>query len=146
MRIAQEHVMSQFLSNLLGSIMRTYAPLDPPAVVMGAQHSATIFMSSLSWLPRFSSRVQDWALSTGANLPAKEIVYAANRSNADVVLLSVTNPQDRMLREEQLRSIRAGVPKHTAVWVGVNPGDTVLNVNGIRVLRDFSDLERELAK
>ena len=80
----------------------------------------------------------------GPSLPAKEIVYAAKRSNADVVLVSVTNAQDRMLREGQLRSIRSGIPKETALWVGVNPSDTILNVNGARILHSFAEFEREL--
>jgi len=144
MRIAQEHVMSQLLSNLLGSIMRTYAPSDPATVVMTATLSDDLHEFGILAAAILAAGAGLGVVHLGANLPAKEIVYATKRSRADIVLLSVTNPQDRMLREEQLRSIRAGVPRETAVWVGVNPSDTVLNVSGIRVLRDFSELEREL--
>jgi hypothetical protein len=39
-----------------------------------------------------------------------------------------------------------GVGKDIDVWVEVNPSGTILNVQGIRVLRDFSELEIELQR
>jgi hypothetical protein len=73
-------------------------------------------------------------------------VYAAKRSRTDVVLLSVTNPQDRTLRQEQLRSIRRGLPKEKELWVGVNPPNSRFDVGNIRILGDFGELEREIQR
>jgi len=144
LRIAQEHLMSQLLSNLLGSIMRTYAPPDPAEVLLTATLSDDLHDFGILAAAILAAGVGFGVVHLGPSLPVKEIVYAAKRSNADVVLLSVTNVQDRMLREQQLRSIRSGISKETALWVAVNPGDTVLNVNGVRILRSFAELEREL--
>ena len=144
LRIAQEHLMSQLLSNLLGSIMRTYAPPDPAEVLLTATLSDDLHDFGILAAAILAAGVGFGVVHLGPSLPVKEIVYAAKRSNADVVLLSVTNVQDRMLREQQLRSIRSGIFKETALWVAVNPGHTVLNVNGVRILRSFAELEREL--
>ena len=57
-----------------------------------------------------------------------------------------TDFNDRMLREEQLRSLRASVPNNVEVWVGVNPPNTTLQFKGVRVLRNFEDLEREIQR
>jgi len=144
LRIAQEHLMSQLLSNLLSSIMRTYATADPAAVFMIATLSDDHHDFGILAAAILAAGMGFGVVHLGPNLPVKEIVYAAKRSNADVVLLSVTNAQDRILREQQLRSIRSGISQETALWVGVNPADTVLNVTGIRILRSFTELEREL--
>ena len=144
LRIAQEHLMSQLLSNLLGSIMRTYATPNPAAVLLTATLSDDLHDFGILAAAILAAGVGFGVVHLGPSLPVKEIVYAAKRSNADVVLLSVTNVQDRMLREQQLRSIRSGISKQTALWVAVNPGHTVLNVNGVRILRSFAELELEL--
>jgi DNA-binding transcriptional MerR regulator/methylmalonyl-CoA mutase cobalamin-binding subunit len=146
MRIAQEHLMSQLLSNLLGAIMRTYSPTDPPAVVMTATLDDDLHEFGILTAAILVAGAGLGIIHLGASLPVKEIVYAAKRSGANVVLLSVTNPQDQSRREEQLRSIRAAVPKETQVWVGINPASTVLSVKGILVLKNFIELERELQR
>jgi DNA-binding transcriptional MerR regulator/methylmalonyl-CoA mutase cobalamin-binding subunit len=144
MRIAQEHLMSQLLSSLLSSIMRTYSTPNPAALVLTATLSDDLHDFGILAAAILAAGAGFGVVHLGPSLPAREIVYAVKRSNADVVLLSVTNAQDRMLREEQLRSIRSGIPRKTTLWVGVNPSDTVLNVNGILILRSFAEFEREL--
>jgi len=146
MRIAQEHLMSQLLSTLLGSIIRTYAPLNPPAVILTATLSDDLHEFGILAAAILAAGAGLGVIHLGADLPVKEIVYAAKHSGTSIVLISVTNAEDRTLREEQLRAIRVGVGKNIDVWVGVNPRDTVLNLNGIRILRDFSELERELQR
>jgi methanogenic corrinoid protein MtbC1 len=146
MRIAQEHLMSQLLSNLLGGIMRTYAPAHPPAVVMTATLSDDLHEFGILAGAILAASAGLGVIHLGPSLPAKEVVYAAKRSGTDVVLLSITSPQDRMLRQEQLRSIRTGISKDTELWVGVNPATTSFNVNGIRVLNNFEELEREVQR
>ena len=138
--------MTQLLGNLLGGIIRTYTPIDPPGVILTGTLSDDLHEFGILAGSILAAGAGFGVVHLGPNLPPKEIVYAAKRSNADVVLLSVTNPQDRTLREEQLRSIRAALPKETDVWVGVNPPKTTFSVAGIRLLQDFDALERELQR
>ena len=146
MRVAQEHLISQLVSNLLGGIIRIYAPVHPPAVLMTTTLSDDLHEFGVLAAAILAAGAGLGVVHLGPNLPVDEIVYAAKRSRTDVVLLSVTNPQDRTLRQEQLRSIRRGLPKEKELWVGVNPPNTRFDVGEIRILGDFSELERQIQR
>jgi methanogenic corrinoid protein MtbC1 len=146
MRIAQEHLISQLLGNLLGGITRIYAPVHPPALLMTATLSDDLHEFGILAAAILAAGAGLGVVHLGPNLPANEIVYAAKRSRTNVVLLSVTNPQDHMLRREQLRAIRKGLSHETELWVGVNPPDTRFDAGEIRLLRDFGELEREIQR
>jgi MerR family transcriptional regulator, light-induced transcriptional regulator len=146
MRVAQEHLISQLVSNLLGGIIRIYAPVHPPAVLMTTTLSDDLHEFGILAAAILAAGAGLGVVHLGPNLPVAEIVYAAKRSRADVVLLSVTNPQDRTLRQEQLRSIRRGLPKEKELWVGVNPPNTRFDVGEIRILGDFGELERQIQR
>jgi DNA-binding transcriptional MerR regulator/methylmalonyl-CoA mutase cobalamin-binding subunit len=146
MRVAQEHLISQLVSNLLGGIIRIYAPVHPPAVLMTTTLSDDLHEFGVLAAAILAAGAGLGVVHLGPNLPVDEIVYAAKRSRTDVVLLSVTNPQDRTLRQEQLRSIRRGLPKEKELWVGVNPPNTRFDAGEIRILEDFSELERQIQR
>ena len=146
MRVAQEHLISQLVSNLLGGIIRIYAPVHPPAVLMTTTLGDDLHEFGVLAAAILAAGAGLGVVHLGPNLPVDEIVYAAKRSRTDVVLLSVTNPQDRTLRQEQLRSIRKGLPKEKELWVGVNPPNTRFDVREIRILGDFGELEREIRR
>jgi DNA-binding transcriptional MerR regulator/methylmalonyl-CoA mutase cobalamin-binding subunit len=145
-RVAQEHLISQLVSNLLGGIVRIYAPVHPPAVLMTTTLSDDLHEFGVLAAAILAAGAGLGVVHLGPNLPVDEIVYAAKRSRTDVVLLSVTNPQDRALRQEQLRSLRRGLPKEKELWVGVNPPNTRFDVGEIRILGDFGELEREIQR
>jgi len=146
MRAAQEHLISQLVSNLLGGIIRIYAPVRPPAVLMTTTLSDDLHEFGVLAAAILAAGAGLGVVHLGPNLPVDEIMYAAKRSHTDVVLLSVTNLQDRTLRQEQLRSIRRGLPKEKELWVGVNPPNTRFDVGEIRILGDFVELEREIQR
>jgi len=146
MRVAQEHLISQLVSNLLGGIIRIYAPVHPPAVLMTTTLSDDFHEFGVLAAAILAAGAGLGVVHLGPNLPVDEIVYAAKRSRTDVVLLSVTNPQDRTLRQEQLRSIRRSLPKEKELWVGLNPPNTRFDVGEIRILGDFGELEREIQR
>jgi MerR family transcriptional regulator, light-induced transcriptional regulator len=146
LRVAQEHLLSQLLTALLGGLMRIYAPGDPPALLMTATLSDDHHEFGILAAAMLASGAGLGVIHLGSNLPLKEIAYAAKKSGADVVLLSITNPQDHTLREQQLRSLRAGLANPIEIWAGVNPASTDFQVKGVRLLRDFRDLEQELQR
>jgi DNA-binding transcriptional MerR regulator/methylmalonyl-CoA mutase cobalamin-binding subunit len=146
LRIAQEHLTSQLLRNLLGGMMRIYAPPHPSSTLLTATFSDDLHEFGILISAILAAGAGLGVLHLGANLPVKELSYATKRSGVDVVLVSITDFNDRMLREEQLRSLRASVPNNVEVWVGVNPPNTTLQFKGVRVLRNFEDLEREIQR
>jgi MerR family transcriptional regulator, light-induced transcriptional regulator len=146
LRVAQEHLLSQVLTALLGGLMRIYSPGNPPAVLMTATFSDDHHEFGLLAAAMLAAGAGLGVIHLGSNLPLKEIAYAARKSGADVVLLSITNPQDHTLREQQLRSLREGLANRVEIWAGVNPAGTDFQVKGVRLLRNFRNLEQELQR
>jgi MerR family transcriptional regulator, light-induced transcriptional regulator len=146
LRIAQEHMISQLLGNLLGGMTRIYAPEHAPATILMATLSDDFHAFGILAAAILAAGSGLGVIYLGPNLPAREVVYAARRSAANVVLLSLTNPQDRLFREQQLGSLRAGLAGDIELWIALNPATISLNVKGVRLLKDFQELERELQR
>jgi DNA-binding transcriptional MerR regulator len=146
LRISQEHMISQLLGNLLGGMTRIYAVDHPRSTILTATLSDDLHEFGLLAAAILTAGAGLGVVHLGPSLPAKEVAYAVKRSSANIVLLSVTNPQDRILREAQLRSLRDGLPTGIEIWLGVNPPDAELGVKGVRILRSFEELERELRR
>jgi DNA-binding transcriptional MerR regulator len=146
LHIAQEHMMSQLLTSLLGGMSRIYAPQQPPATVLTATLSDDLHGFGVLAAAILAAGAGLGAIHLGPDLPVTEVVYAARRSGADVVLLSVTFPQDRQLRQEQVRSVRTGIPREVELWVALNPASLEFDVRGVQWIKDFLDLERQLQR
>ncbi|HEY2385060.1 MAG TPA: MerR family transcriptional regulator [Terriglobia bacterium] len=146
LRIAQEHLVSQLLRNLLSGMLRIYSASNPPAVLMTCTLSGDLHEFGILAAAILSAGAGMGVIHLGPNLPANEIAYAAKRSGANIVLLSITTFEDRSIRDQQLRSVRVNLPSNVEVWVGVNPPNLSLGVRGVHILKDFADLEREIQR
>ncbi len=144
--IAQEHMLTSLLSTLLGSMVRAYSPSHPPARVLFATPSnerhafpnlAAAMLTAVGGLG---------VIYLGTELPAADIVLAARKSAADVVLLSLgTTPAVETIKE--FGYIARKLPRSTALWAGGRSDlhlETALHGSRWLVLHDFSSLEHEL--
>ncbi|HEX4999897.1 MAG TPA: MerR family transcriptional regulator, partial [Terriglobia bacterium] len=118
MRIAQEHLMSSLLGNLLGGIMRVYAPEHPPATILTATLDDDLHEFGILSAAILAAGAGLGVIHLGPNLPSREVLYAAKRSGVAIVLLALTHVPDMALRERELRSIRSGLSKNTELWLG----------------------------
>jgi methylmalonyl-CoA mutase cobalamin-binding subunit len=150
MRVAQEHMLTQLLGNLLGSMFRLYTPLNPPATVLTATLAGDLHGFGILTAAMLAASAGLGVIHLGPNLPLEEVSYAAKRSGARVVLTSLTAPEDLAASASQLASLQARLPADAELWVGVNPPDLAakLKVKGKRVrwIKDFSELEHELKR
>ena len=146
MRIAQEHMLSQLLNNLLGSVLRLYAPRNPPATILMATLSGDLHAFGLMASALLAAGSGLGVVHLGASVPSTEIIFAAKRANARVVLASITGPQDELQCREQLRRLRGALPQGVEIWAGVNPGNIDIPVKGILKLADFMALEVQLQR
>jgi methanogenic corrinoid protein MtbC1 len=114
--IAQEHLLSQMLRTLLGSMMRLFRPPNPAMTMVlstlaGESHEFGILAAAM-----LASLAGVEPVYLGPNLPAREIADAARRTSAKVVALSITLPSETT--QEELNALAAAMPEDAELWVG----------------------------
>ncbi len=144
--IAQEHMVTELLSGLLVSLLRIYGTPNPPAKVLLAtpeneHHGFGVLAAAM-----LTAANGLGAIHLGTNLPAREIVQATRRTQANAVLLGVCGAKaDSVI--PALQEIRQGVGARTHLWVG-GVGDERLakaaQQCGWLVLKDFHAFEHQL--
>jgi methanogenic corrinoid protein MtbC1 len=145
--VAQEHLITQILRNLLGGMMRLFRPMPatpvPKRMVLatpaGESHEFGILVAAM-----LASLAGIEPVYLGTNLPAREIAEAAERTSARVIALSVTFQPETLVRE--VRTIAETMPKETELWLGGSCGHD-LDLAGVRRtivrLKDLPAFENE---
>ena len=116
--IAHEHMASAILRNLFGSLLRLYKPLEPVVRIVlatptGEHHEFGILAAAMLAAPLGLEPVY-----LGANLPAEEILAAAEQSGSRVIVIGLMDqsPETAALRE--LRTLAETAPAGIELWVG----------------------------
>lgn len=148
MGIAQEHVATNLIRNLLSSLFRLYPPdLAAEAVVVatpsGERHEFGILLTALI------AATRGWrVIYLGVDLPAAEIARAVKMTKARVLALSLINGHSEQTTEE-LRTLTAQMPSATRVWLGGSEAlkyrDLIERADWILV-RDLEDLDDRLKR
>lgn len=144
--IAQEHMVTELLSGLLVSLLRIYGTSTPPAKVLLAtpeneHHGFGVLAAAM-----LAAVYGLGAIHLGTNLPAREIVQATRRTEANAVLLGVCGAKaDSVI--PALQEIHKGVGERTHLWVGGAGEERLAKAAqqcGWLVLEDFHAFERQL--
>ena len=114
--IAQEHLVSELLRTLLGSMMRLFRPPNPTMTMVlstlaGESHEFGILAAAM-----LASLAGVEPVYLGPNLPAREIADAARRTSAKVVALSITFSSETT--QGELNALAAAMPEDAELWVG----------------------------
>ena len=114
--IAQEHLVSAMLRNLLGSMMRLFRTSNSAtrmvlATPAGESHEFGILAAAM-----LASLAGVEPVYLGPNLPAREIADAVRRTSAKVVALSITFLSETT--QDEVRALAAAVPEGAELWVG----------------------------
>ena len=142
--IAQEHLASQMLRNLLGSMVRLFRPSNPAmkmvlATPAGESHEFGILAAAM-----LASMAGIEPVYLGPDLPAHEIADAAQRVSAQMILLGIT-----ILTEttgEEVRAVAEAMPEAAELWVGgASSADVDLSNLGRKtvLVKDLPALENE---
>lgn len=144
---AHEHLATQTVRRVLAWIADAYeAPADAPTLIVATPSSELHELGAM--LVAAAAAGEGWkVLYLGANLPAADIVAAAQQSRASAVALSVVYVDgDSMLRE--LRETASGLSAETVLLIGgmaaARLGRAVSEPR-VRVLTDLDSL-RELLR
>lgn len=151
--VAQEHMVSGLLRNLLGGLIRLHRTSEAPARLMfattaGERHEFGILVGAM-----LAAGCGLDALYLGPDLPADEIVVAARKSGAHVVVLGLVHdlptPEEVEATRNDLATIATELPESTELWIGGEGLDEVLRgstSSRLRVLNDFTHLEQQLKR
>ena len=146
--IAQEHVATNLIRNLLSSLFRLYPPREAADSVVlathaGVKHEFGILIAALIAATRC------WrVIYLGVDLPATEIVRAMKLSKSRLLLLSIIHQQNPNTADE-LQFIADQVPHNARVWIA--GADALNRLSFIEksdwtLVRDFDDLDDRLTR
>ena len=146
--IADEHLLSAAMRNLLGGIAQQRAITTEPVVMLtsprGERHELGLLLAALT---AADAGVAPYYL--GVDLPADQIVAAARRARAAVVGLTIVNGENERVALEEVRAIEGGLPAATELWLGgAHAAALAARLTGSRanVLHDADALDDELAR
>jgi DNA-binding transcriptional MerR regulator len=146
--IADEHLLSASMRNLLAAIVRIRAAASGPVVLLatptGERHEFGLLLAALM--------IADAGLMPcylGTDLPAAEITTAARRAQAVVVGLGLVNGENHATALEEVRRVERRLPAETELWLG-GAGAPVLarqlRKSRAIVLDDDRTVDRELER
>jgi DNA-binding transcriptional MerR regulator/methylmalonyl-CoA mutase cobalamin-binding subunit len=118
MSIAQEHLASALVRNLLGGLIRLYSPEQPPVRLMfttpaGEEHEFGILTAAM-----LAAGGGLGVIYLGPNLPASETVLAARSAEPDVLVLGIAGTDARSNLLAEVQEIAKRLPPRMELWLG----------------------------
>jgi methanogenic corrinoid protein MtbC1 len=147
--IAQEHMTSSILRNLLGGLVRLTTPSTPSQRILFATPAGEMHEFGILAAAMLAVAGGFEALYLGSSLPSLEIVAAAERTAPRAVVVAIKASEPTQATIEELRVIAAKLPITTELWLGgSNVKKTLASVGNARTiaLEDFSEFEEHLAR
>lgn len=149
--IAQEHMVSSILHNLLGSLIRLYAREETPCRILfaapaGEQHEFGIMTAAV-----LAARGGLGIIYLGAEMPAQDILDAATKSEVGVVVIGVKAVNDKEKTLQHLRTLAQNLPRNIELWVGCKPEKNLKQAaerpeGKLVLMASLSDLESHLVR
>lgn len=143
--VAQEHIMTSLLSGLLASMLRLFGPANPPARVLMATPENEFHGFGILAAAMLTAAGGLGVIHLGTSLPARDVVHAAKRTEADVVLLGLCGAKPAWVLPA-LREIQERSAPRTQLWAGGAPEDVAYEAAraGWTMLDSFEALEHRL--
>jgi DNA-binding transcriptional MerR regulator/methylmalonyl-CoA mutase cobalamin-binding subunit len=149
LNIAQEHLLSAAVRNLLGAMVRMYSKNEVSrrllfATPSGERHEFGVLAAAM-----LAAAGGLGVVYVGADVPARLIVDSAARSGVDVVVLGIIYSGSTRELRRQVDYIVDHLPGRLELWVGgtLTP-DFYRTLAGQQIVRlqDFEALERQLVR
>ena len=145
--IAAEHMLTATLRNLLGGMIQRRTPAGRSVLLAapaGERHEIGLLLVALLVLDAGVNVVY-----LGVDLPAAEIVVAAEHTQARVVGLSVVARQNHAHAVREVEAIQVALPADVELWLGgADAGRAAADVRAFRgwVVDDLHKTETELER
>jgi methanogenic corrinoid protein MtbC1 len=147
--IAQEHMTSSILRNLLGGLVRLTTSSTPSRRILFATPSGEMHEFGILAAAMLAVASGFEAIYLGSSLPALEIVAAAERTLPSAVVVGIKASEPTQGTIEELRLLAANLPKTAEFWIGgSNVKRTLPSIGGARTfaLEDFQELNDHLTR
>lgn len=143
--VAQEHMTTALLSGLFASMLRLYAPANPRARLLMATPENECHGFGILAAAMLAAAGGLGAIHLGTNLPTRDIIQAARKTEATAILLGLCGAKHETVIPV-LEEIQGKVVPRTKLWVGGANARVAKQADGLGwvVLKDFHALERQL--
>jgi MerR family transcriptional regulator, light-induced transcriptional regulator len=147
--IAQEHMTSALLRNLVGALVPLYRRTSPASRLLfatpaGEHHEFGILFSAM-----LAAGGGLGIVYLGVNLPAEEIVAAARRTAPQAVVLGFVGSSGAKAGLKELQEVAQNLPAQIELWVGGPQGEaavTAVMKTRALLIEDFEMLEHHLIR
>ena len=146
--VAQEHLLSSTIRNILGSFLRLYPHPDPPAKLLFATPSGERHEIGTLGAAMLAASSGLGVAYLGPDLPAREIVDSVTVAGAHVLVLGVTASSARKSQERELRTIVRNLSANVELWAGGRGAErhaAIIRPRGL-VLNDYQAYQQELVR
>lgn len=147
--IAQEHMTTSLLRNLLGALLPLYRRTTPTAKLLFATPSGEHHEIGLLLAAMLTVGGGLGIIYLGPSLPAEEIVAAAQKTAPQAVILAFIGANGAQAATKELQEVAHKLPSQIELWVGgpQNP-EIVREIKETRALliEDFARLEQHLTR
>jgi hypothetical protein len=147
-RMAQEHLISSTMRNILGSFLRLYSRRDAPVRLLFATPSGERHEIGTLGAAMLAASSGLGVSYVGPDLPAREIVDSVRPAGAQVLVLGLTTTSAAKTKERELRAIVRGLPRDVELWAGGRGAArhaALISPRGL-VLRDYDAYQQELVR
>ena len=146
--VAQEHMVSALLRNLLGGLVRLYHPRESKVRLLFATPAGELHEFGILCAAMLAISAGADAIYLGPNLPTPEIIGITNRLKPDALVMGVVAPQYIPDLSGALHFIGGQIPESTALWIGGHRARAAMSEGGpprITFLEDFESMSPHLA-
>ncbi len=147
--VAQEHMASSLLRNLLGALIPLHQRTSPTGLALfatpsGERHEFGILLSAM-----LAAGGGLGVIYLGADLPAAEIVGAARKTAPQAVVLGFIGAEGSEQGIIEIQKVARNLPSQIELWVGGAKEEALVEEIGktrALLVEDFDLLERHLVR
>lgn len=146
--IAQEHLMSSAIRNILGAFLRLHARRDVPARLLFATLSGDRHEIGTLGAAMLAASSGLGVIYLGPDLPAREIVQGAASVGAQVLVLGLTTALAGKGTERELGTIVRDLPREVELWAGGRGAErhaSLIRRRGL-IFKDYAEYQQELVR
>lgn len=144
--VAHEHAVTAQMRGLLDTLLRMNSPQAGVPQFLASTPEGHLHEFGALVASQMAAIRGYEPLYLGPNMPADDLVYAAEHSRATVILISVVRDMD----DAEMRSFDEALRRlqeHIEVWVGMPPEHAARGrVEGVRYFDRFEDLDLALTE